>query len=54
MLRIENLTAPDKKGLIALKGISLDVREGEILGIAGVSGNGQTELTQVWLARCRR
>jgi general nucleoside transport system ATP-binding protein len=47
VLRVENLTAASKKGLIALKGVSLDVREGEILGIAGVSGNGQTELTQV-------
>jgi general nucleoside transport system ATP-binding protein len=47
VLRIENLTAAGKKGLVALKNVSLDVREGEILGIAGVSGNGQTELTQV-------
>jgi general nucleoside transport system ATP-binding protein len=47
MLRVENLTASDKKGLSALKSISLEVREGEVLGIAGVSGNGQSELTQV-------
>ncbi|MHC1783192.1 MAG: ABC transporter ATP-binding protein [Anaerolineaceae bacterium] len=46
-LRLENVTAEDKKGLAALKGISLEVCENEILGIAGVSGNGQTELTQV-------
>jgi simple sugar transport system ATP-binding protein len=31
----------------ALKGISLDIRAGEILGMAGVSGNGQPELTDV-------
>lgn len=46
-LRIEHLTALSKKGLTALKGISLEVCTGEILGIAGVSGNGQTELSQV-------
>lgn len=47
LLRIENITAVDKKGLTALKNISLNVYEGEVLGIAGVSGNGQSELTQV-------
>lgn len=46
-LCLENVVAVDKKGLPALKGISLEVCENEILGIAGVSGNGQTELTQV-------
>jgi simple sugar transport system ATP-binding protein len=47
VLRIEALTARGKKGLEALKGITFDVQAGEILGIAGVSGNGQTELSQV-------
>ncbi|NPV75927.1 MAG: ABC transporter ATP-binding protein [Anaerolineae bacterium] len=47
LLRIENITAVDKKGLTALKNVSLNVYEGEVLGIAGVSGNGQSELTQV-------
>jgi len=46
-LRIENISALDEKGLPALKNISLVVQQGEILGIAGVSGNGQTELSQV-------
>jgi simple sugar transport system ATP-binding protein len=47
LLSIENLTALDKKGLPALKGVSLAVGAGEILGVAGVSGNGQTELAHV-------
>ena len=46
-LVMENISALDKKGLPALKNISLTVHEGEILGLAGVSGNGQTELAEV-------
>jgi simple sugar transport system ATP-binding protein len=46
-LVIENLVAHSDRGLPALRGISLRVRCGEIVGIAGVAGNGQRELVEV-------
>jgi simple sugar transport system ATP-binding protein len=45
-LRAENLHADDDRGIEALAGVDLTVREGEIVGIAGVSGNGQKELAE--------
>ncbi|NPV75337.1 MAG: ABC transporter ATP-binding protein [Anaerolineae bacterium] len=41
---VRNLRVTDERGLLAVKGVSLEVREREIVGIAGVSGNGQSEL----------
>ncbi|KAA0595364.1 simple sugar transport system ATP-binding protein [Azospirillum lipoferum] len=46
-LRIAGLRADDDGGLPALHGVDLTVRMGEIVGVAGVSGNGQVELVQV-------
>jgi len=46
VLRVENLEAFDDRNLPALKGVSFDVFAYEILGIAGVEGNGQTELVE--------
>lgn len=47
ILQVENLSALNDKGVHALKGISFTVHEGEIFGIAGVSGNGQQVLAEV-------
>ena len=46
-LRIEGLRAQGDQGEEALRGIDLEVRSGEIVGLAGVSGNGQRELAEV-------
>ncbi|HEV2065229.1 MAG TPA: ABC transporter ATP-binding protein [Thermomicrobiales bacterium] len=47
VLAINALTAANDKRLPALQGVSLEVRAGETLGIAGVAGNGQRELAEV-------
>lgn len=46
VLQVENLSADDDRGLQALSDVSLVVNAGEILGIAGVGGNGQKELAE--------
>jgi simple sugar transport system ATP-binding protein len=47
ILRIQDVYAKDNREHQALKGLSLTVNQGEIVGIAGVDGNGQTELVEV-------
>ena len=47
VLSIENIQAKGENGLRAVAGVSLTVHTGEIVGIAGVSGNGQKELVEV-------
>ncbi|MFG0212176.1 ABC transporter ATP-binding protein [Brevibacillus porteri] len=47
ILAVENLNAMGNRGVNALNNLSLEVRAGEILGIAGVDGNGQSELIEV-------
>jgi len=47
LLAVERLTAEGHAGRAGVVDVSLDVRAGEIVGVAGVSGNGQTELVEV-------
>jgi simple sugar transport system ATP-binding protein len=47
ILQVENLSALSDKGTLAVNGVTFSICEGEILGIAGVSGNGQRELAEV-------
>src|SRR5437763_183714 len=46
VLEVSRLEALSDRGEKALKGVDLVVREGEVLGVAGVGGNGQSELAQ--------
>lgn len=44
VLKVDNLVVRDERQNLAVRGLSFDVRKGEVLGVAGVQGNGQTEL----------
>jgi general nucleoside transport system ATP-binding protein len=46
LLEVDDLVVMDERGLQACRGASFEVRAGEIVGIAGVDGNGQTELIE--------
>ncbi len=46
VFEIDNLTVKDERGLEAVKNLSLKVHKGEIVGIAGIDGNGQKELVE--------
>jgi general nucleoside transport system ATP-binding protein len=46
LLEVEDLWATDDRGIEKVRGVSLKVHSGEIVGIAGVDGNGQTELIE--------
>ncbi|WP_214710620.1 ABC transporter ATP-binding protein [Exiguobacterium sp. s55] len=46
VLDVQKLVVKDSRGLKAVDGLDLQIRSGEILGIAGIDGNGQTELIE--------
>lgn len=53
ILEIKDLNVKDSKGLYAVKNFSLNVHAGEILGLAGIDGNGQTELVYALTGLCK-
>lgn len=53
VLEINDLHVRDSRGLPSVKGLNLSIRAGEIVGIAGVDGNGQTELLEAITGLCK-
>jgi len=53
VINVHNLTVKNNRGIIGLKGVSFEVHAGEILGIAGVEGNGQAELVNALIGFTR-
>ncbi|MBQ9059146.1 MAG: ABC transporter ATP-binding protein [Atopobiaceae bacterium] len=53
MLEIKDLTVTDERGIEQVKGLNLEVRSGEIVGIAGIDGNGQKELVDAIMSLCK-
>lgn len=47
VLNVEDIRAKDYRGVEILKGLSINVKRGEIVGIAGIDGNGQSELVEI-------
>lgn len=48
VVKAENILVKGENGIEKVKGVSFEIREGEVLGIAGVEGNGQTELIEAF------
>lgn len=46
-LKVENLVVEDRDGIKPVNNLSFEIHKGEILGVAGIEGNGQTQLAQV-------
>ena len=47
LIKAEDIYAADNRGIMAVRGVSLQVRAGEVLGIAAIEGNGQSQLVEV-------
>jgi ABC-type uncharacterized transport system ATPase subunit len=52
LLTVRNLAVRDQAGVMRVKGVSFDLRAGEIVGVAGVAGNGQSELLEALAGIC--
>ncbi len=46
VLKVNDLVVKDNRGIVAVNGLSLEVKRGEILGIAGIDGNGQSQFLE--------